>query len=73
MQIDGEPFDMKGEATIEISLSKKVNVLVKAQDGKTPVETKILKVLNWAEEKSHISQEQKQILLNQFFNSANDN
>ncbi len=66
LQIDGEPFELDGPANITINLSTKVNVLVRPLDGKTPVETKILKVLDWAEEKHHISSEQRGILLDQF-------
>jgi hypothetical protein len=71
VQVDGEPFVVNGPAKITIQLANKVNVMVKAQDGKTPVETKIIKVLEWAENNKHINNDQKKILLEQFLTKLN--
>jgi hypothetical protein len=71
VQVDGEPFELTGPAKLTIQLANKVNVMVKAQDGKTPIETKIIKVLEWAEENKTINLQQKKILLDQFLTNMN--
>lgn len=71
-QIDGEPFEIQGSATISIDLSNKVNVYIKSEDGKTPAEVKVLKVLDWAEERSQITHDQRMILQDQFLKTLNE-
>jgi len=49
-----------------------VDVLVKKHYGKTPIETKILKVLDWAEGKDYINETQRHILLDQFLRTLGE-
>jgi len=71
-QIDGEPFEVKGPCKVSMKLKKRVDVLVKKHLGKTPIETKILKVLDWAEGKDYINETQRHILLDQFLRTLGE-
>jgi len=67
IHIDGEPFEVKPPFSISIGSCDKVDVLIKRSDPRLKAETKIIKVLNWAEETNNITSEQKDILIDKFF------
>lgn len=71
-QIDGEPFEVKGNCKMSVKMEKRVDVLVKKHYGKTPIETKILKVLDWAEGKNYINETQRHVLLDQFLRTLGE-
>lgn len=71
-QIDGEPFEVKGNCKMVMKMEKRVDVLVKKHYGKTPIETKVLKVLDWAEGKNYINETQRHVLLDQFLRTLGE-
>ena len=73
IQIDGEPFELKSPFSITISHMDKVDVLIKESDRRLSAETKIIKVLDWAENSNQITSEQKDILLDKLLKEITTN
>ncbi len=66
IQIDGEPFELNGPFKIEFSYKDKINMLGRKIEQNYIIESKILKVLDQAENEGHISGNQKEILIEKF-------
>ena len=64
---------MKPPFSIELSHIDKVEVLLKQSDKRLNAETKIVKVLDWAENLNQITSEQKDILLDKFLREITSN
>ncbi len=66
MHVDGEPFEIEGPFSVDITNADKVNMLGRSIQSKYIIESKIADVLDWAENTNNISHDQKLILLERF-------
>jgi len=73
VQIDGEPFEINGPFQITFTYKDKVAMLGRKIEPNYIIESKILKVLEWAENGNHISNKQKEILLEKFSETLTKN
>lgn len=66
VQIDGEPFEVTGPFVLNFEYKDKITMLGRKMEQNYILESKILNVLDWAENKGHLSINQREILLEKF-------
>lgn len=73
VQIDGEPFEINGPFQITFTYKDKISMLGRKIEPNYIIESKILNVLEWAENSNHISNKQKEILMEKFSETLTKN